>query len=532
MFDYLQQFNSLPKNLRDQVSSPEAMTFLLELEKKYSVDLAMVVMKVMIKSLTIKDLNHTFVNEFNLAPDKAESLAQEMKTKIFAPVADYVGISSNTKTLNLNDDIDSLVKEAGITIANSTLIDRLKTVLSTYIKGIRQRIDTRQILAKEVSSGGLGLSQAEIDRVFKVCDSRKYQPGVKLQVPPTSPRLENIINQSEEKKAGLSKDRVFDKVAEYDLKRALMSGETKRISPLPEKVLSKEEPEREDKDLEKKDNQDLPEIKLEESNLDDQAIVENEVKKLGVHTDNKEQKIAGVSKSDSPVVKDKEPFIVRKPDNTRFFKKIFAESQKQTSAGTVKLAQVVGNDAKPEIKTNAGGNKVLESKEKINKPLLSKQELNKPIKKDSKDQVKPNKVDVNPETPAKSVTKRVINSDTSSRPKMHDVRVVPKVMGPLEELQFLNITNFRRLGSTPEEITTKIFNKVKLLEKEGYDKMIEAITAWKKSPVNRLYLKIVQNAIVSGKTVKEMAGGLSGDKESLNFAEIEAIINLNSRLTF
>src|SRR5665811_399929 len=122
MFDYLQQFNGLPKKLRDRVSSPEAMTYLLELEKKYSVDLAMVVMKVMIKSLAIKDLSSTFINEFNLAPDKAESLMDEMKTKIFAPVADYVGIASNVKVLSINENIDSLIKEAGITMANSSLI--------------------------------------------------------------------------------------------------------------------------------------------------------------------------------------------------------------------------------------------------------------------------------------------------------------------------------------------------------------------------------------------------------------------------
>jgi hypothetical protein len=67
---------------------------------------------------------------------------------------------------------------------------------------------------------------------------------------------------------------------------------------------------------------------------------------------------------------------------------------------------------------------------------------------------------------------------------MQDVRVVPKIMGPIEELQFLDLINFRRLGKTPEEITTKIFNKVKMLERDGYEKMITGITVWKKSPVS------------------------------------------------
>jgi hypothetical protein len=33
MFDYLQQFNSLPRDLRDKISSPEAMAKLSVIEK-------------------------------------------------------------------------------------------------------------------------------------------------------------------------------------------------------------------------------------------------------------------------------------------------------------------------------------------------------------------------------------------------------------------------------------------------------------------------------------------------------------------
>ena len=64
MFDYLQQFNQLPEALKTKVSSPEAMAILSDLESRYRVDLAMVVMKLMIKSLTIKDLQPLFISEF------------------------------------------------------------------------------------------------------------------------------------------------------------------------------------------------------------------------------------------------------------------------------------------------------------------------------------------------------------------------------------------------------------------------------------------------------------------------------------
>ena len=74
MFDYLQKFNSLPADLRAKVSSDDAMNYLSALEHRYQLDLAMVVMKVMIKSLAISDLESTLISEFGLRGDRAKNL--------------------------------------------------------------------------------------------------------------------------------------------------------------------------------------------------------------------------------------------------------------------------------------------------------------------------------------------------------------------------------------------------------------------------------------------------------------------------
>ena len=106
-------------------------------------------------------------------------------------------------------------------------------------------------------------------------------------------------------------------------------------------------------------------------------------------------------------------------------------------------------------------------------------------------------------------------------------------MGPIEELQYLDVLNFRRLGATPAETVIKIFNKIKQLEKEGYDKMIAGIKAWRQSPVNSLYIKIGQEAISKGITIKEAALNYQkNNQEYLKIEEIEAIVSLNSKLVF
>ena len=192
MFDYLQKFNNLPKNLRDQVSSPNAMLVLTELENKYKLDLAMVVMKVMIKNIAINNLPSYFISETGLAREAAIELTRELKEKIFISVAEYLGITSDIRALDLEKDIKIIIAEAGLTLSSSELVNRFKNILATYLRGVRAKIDTRVVLGKEVIGGGLNLSPAEIDRVFKVCETQKFNSlNVNIHSSPINSTLSN-----------------------------------------------------------------------------------------------------------------------------------------------------------------------------------------------------------------------------------------------------------------------------------------------------------------------------------------------------
>jgi hypothetical protein len=95
------------------------------------------------------------------------------------------------------------------------------------------------------------------------------------------------------------------------------------------------------------------------------------------------------------------------------------------------------------------------------------------------------------------------------------------------------LLNFRRLGEDANVATEKIFAKIKLLEKDGYDKMVQGAKAWWKSEVNRLYLKIGQEAVISGTTLREaIVARQKSNLPCLKLEEIEAISKLNSRLSF
>lgn len=450
MFDYLQQFNNLPKNLRDQISSPLVMETISKLEKKYQVDLAMTVMKVMIKSVAPKNLPTYFVGDFGLSQMAAENLTQELKSQVFIAASSHLGLDREARALDLDADIDLIIKEAGLTLASSDLVQRFKGVLSTYLKGIRDKIAARDALVKATISGGLSLTSAEADRVFKVCGEKTFK-SLEVQTPRNIPPL---APQSRLDKIVAAVDNKTKVTEEYSLKQALASGQVKRPAemmklPLQEKELSLP----------------LASSAAPVPQASPKIIPPVEVKKV-------------------------EPSMETKAN---------IEPQAKTE---IKLAPVKA----PEIK--------------LNQPLVNNRPPVVPI--------------MEPAAKRKPIAAaRPIFAPSISKKIMQDVRPAPKVMGPLEELQFLDLLNFRRLGKTPTEATAKIFSKIKLLEADGYDKMVAGVQAWRQSPINHLYLKTLQAAIGKGVTVKDFViSKQKEDKEALKWEEIEAILAMNSKLVF
>lgn len=477
MFDYLQKFNSLPKNLRDQVSSPSVMATLMELEKKYQVDLAMTIMKVMIKGIAVKNLASYFVSDFGLNQTNAENLAKDLTAKVFLNVADYLGLEKEVRALDLDADINLIIQEAGLSLSSSELVNRFKSVLSTYLKGVRDKIAARDAFVKPANSGGLNLSAVEADRVFKVCEQKTFKSlEVNLSAINKVPlpgrlegRLDRIIASADGAKA----------TGEYSLKQAIASGQIK---------------------------------KLEDNRRPEKVEKSEEMMKLPIP-----EKELNLPKPTTPVT----------------------PVAPITHISTVSAASATPIPVAPVASTITPINPPIRPTSSVVKPVAPSASVFSQVFRKIIPTAVPPKSVVSPVIPKAPVIEhkpvvaaRPIFAPSISKQAMHDIKPVPKVMGPLEELRFLDLLNFRRLGKTPAEITAKIFSKIKLLEADGYDKMVAGVHAWRQSPVNRLYLKMMQEAIGKGSTVKDFVSTQKDNKDSLNFEEIEAILAMNSKLVF
>ncbi len=513
MFDYLQQFNSLPKDLRDKVSSPVAMAALAELEKKYQLDLAMAVMKVMIKSLAIKNLPAYFISDFNLSQVNAENLSKELVAKIFLSAASYLGLEKEARILDLDTDINLIISEAGLVIPSSDLVNRFKSILSTYLKGVRSKLAARDALTKAVNMGGLNLTPAEVDRVFKICEQKTFKSlevnlaTVSKITPPVS-RLDKIIASAD----GAS--------SEYNLKQALASGQTKKIEP----------------QVSKPEVTSRPEVKREVNKLDTTHELPIPEKELALPLVDKNEIINKTTRVEAAKIEPAKAVVAQTTVRS------FRPQSSSTPAAKVMPVPVVAPVVTP-VKTPiispavaAVANSTVEPKATSEQKKISP-EMKPAIKvtpPEFKTVLPPTPIVIpEPVVPKPVAAARPIFAPSILKQAMHDIRPVPKVMGPIEELQFLDLINFRRLGKTPAEITAKIFSKIKLLEADGYDKMVAGVRAWRQSPVNRLYLKMVQEAIGKGVTIKDYAVAIQKEKKDyLTLEEIEGILAMNSKLVF
>ena len=497
MFDYLQQFNKLPKELRERVSSPAVMDILTALENKYGLSLAMIVMQVMVKQILIKDLPAYFITEAGLAPEKAQALSRDLQEKIFFTVAAYLGLKTAPILSQEDKELQILMKDSGLVLPSLEMTARCRQILLTYRKGIRTKIDTRAALERSTGQGGLGLDPATAERLLHVLDRSSLVEPTAAALPKVSAALTELIDKNE--------------TSAYDLKSALARGQVKPPAVLADKFKPQPPQLNPSRELEAPDQ----ELSLEAPD-----------KVLGISEKSTPDRVSSVPPA--PTIVSSVPKIIPPvvPPIVPAADPLPLVESKPTPVDPLSVL-------KPEVVLNNSFKKA-----PLNKAGLWSQLFKGKTPPAAVPPVDPATASRHLEELVKEAAEKATPlvrpaAASDARQKMEDVRLRPKVMGPLEELRFLDLVNFRRLGASPKEITDKLVMKIKLLEKDGYDRMIEGVKSWRQSPVNRIYVRLAQEAVAKGITLRDVVTARQAEnKETLTMAEIEAIVAMNSRLMF
>ena len=476
MITYLEKYNQLPDDVKQGISTPAIIAAIEELEKKYEVTLATVVMRVMVKDISLVDLPKFFAFEYDLDPRRAEKLVDEMQEKIFRNVGNYLGISidpaktggafasgvpgsasaaepsirsSNfffstedeeevkelAKRLKIaeveneavkqesaertNAQVDKIINKIGFNFSSEELHQRFRKVIYTYVKGVRSRIDARQTLLKNVKVGGLGLNDALANKALKIADEIKAVD--RIMAPAAAGEPVETPAAGEPVEAAAERMPTIDRDLPYDFRP--LAGAAAPAAPAPEAT--------------------EPKLSLEEINRLAMAVPE------------------------APL-----------------------------SAPTIDKSELEGLSidlsAKEEAPVPAPS---------LAPPLSAPMIMNRP--------------------------------PIMNRTRLEDVKKVPKLSGPVDELKDLDLVNFRRLNSDPGKAAAKIKEKLQLLEDETYEKRRLGIKAWRESPVNREYLSIGRESIASNRGVEDIIEARrQNSQETLSYSEFLAIMDFNKSIRF
>jgi len=165
---------------------------------------------------------------------------------------------------------------------------------------------------------------------------------------------------------------------------------------------------------------------------------------------------------------------------------------------------------------------VVESSPVKDRPQLASRVAPKPVVR-AKTMVKPPIVKMTPKS-VKPAEKTIVQ----------DVKpATRRLTGPVEELQYMTLEDFRRLGRDSKEIKDEVLERVMLLGEETLVKKIQGIKAWKSSPVFKIYLKLSLRGIQEKKTVEQLIEeSQTKNEETLTLSEVELISQLNKELSF
>jgi hypothetical protein len=483
----------------------------------------------MVKQVPYKNIALYLAGENDLNEKKAEELSKKLKETVFKDVRDYLGADKdeNVNHGNKEDNIDKLEKvdkkedpqelinqitkkenhdikvdavtkdiinKADVSLSSSYLHNRLHLVLRTYIKGVRDKISTRSALSRSGQEGGLSLDDNSIDKLLKLADEYKKSQESKIEKPKPKiseeaekiDRLEALNENYNLKDSLKNKDKENDN--EGDKEKAEIENKKndlyeklaikKEIAP-PNPVVNKK------KELSKIYNQDVDEESSKES-LEDKKVELKDNEKQLVETKDDKQGEEGIEK--------KADIDIKEAKNVQD-----KNSQKQ------KAPQEQVDSKKKSLEVND------EKQKKVNSGL-----------KDSSQETRNLKANHLSQAPV-----------SSGKKSMQDIKVSPRIMGPIDELRFFNLKNFRRLSPKPQEAFAKIKDKIDLLSQESYEKGVEAILAWKENPLNKLYYQISTESINQSKPISEVVKQRQEkDQDYLSNEELKALLSFNRSLMF
>ena len=498
--DYIVKFNKLPKEYQRLIASENAIKIIENIESTYGIEIATLLMKIIVKDVSARDLSYILQTEYSLEEEEAIEISNRLILEILAPAKGYLDlpevreqrkeavISDNkflSKELDPDKFIKALIRKHELFFKDEKLLDRFKQLVLTAIKQIRTPEEFHEMLIRPEKIGGLDIDSRKADLISKDVETsiKKILKGIYYITKSTFVKSKKSIEQ---RKPGITDVQQKEKASKIEKPQP---DTTQRVMPgsIDSDAVSKIV---EDKTVTQE--------KVSETKLEPKAEIQSQVNKFG---------------------------FTRHASSFTPAYNVIKKKQEQKKNQPIKF------------KVNKRVNPLDQGSWEEMESIKKKQEQKEQIVKERAQPVKEQGMDISRKT-SDQIKKRPIplmikKEEQSDRPRMEDIKVPTKIMGPLEELESMDLKSFHQLSTDPFDATQIIKSKIDLLEDESYEKKSAGILAWKSSPLFNLYLEIGQESFNHGKSIIRVLNERdNNNKENLTVEEFNSITDLNQNLRF
>ncbi len=363
--------------------------------------------------------------------------------------------ASNTKEAQTTSFLDfqnisqRVVSNLKISGASESIKKRLASIILTYIKGIRDIVETREILIRPVKIGGAALSSSDAEAVLEAAGKeRKALLGKYQKVVDINYVAKDMLDSSQDSTP-------MENLAPY-----MVSQSSTRVEQL------------------KKENKSISR---------QQAVAPKEASFQAQQASAKEDEAK----------KDILKMIQDLPEYT-----IVPKIQPKPAQEKVYPAGKISEEIKNILQ-----------EEKISKENIIKAPVFSP-------------------NPAQDVSGMSVGAKTQETVQFAP-RAKTKLMGPIDELREMDITEFRRLEGDPKKACRKLKEKLETLEKDSFGEMAQGILAWRQSPISKIYLDMGKESIINKLSIERIIEKRKVEaRPYLTAQEFDAVMDFNEQIRF
>jgi len=516
MPDIYEKFKKLPLEIQRKLNSREVLISIDEIDKEFpqeEVSLAEIVIAVAVGDISRSNLSSVLEEQYKIEKTKSSQIAAALEEKIFNPI---FGPWEKENKLEEKMEEEKMIEEPkkekeqeeaveGKEKINELLAIKTKEEIEEEkeIEKIKEKTDEKsfekfnfdEALEKIIQKNNLSFSEERFKKRFSQIIF-SFLKGIRGEI-----ETKETLNKSE-KIGGMNYS--------LDLSDNIIN-DLKKMMPLIEMEEKKEEikesPIKAEPSLPLEPLSSKKALLIKKSSLPPSVIADKQPKIMP------EEKIQEAFKEISSIKKEQ-----KEPPKSPEIEIVETQISEKEMAGFQTPKSEIIEPKAPEVPSSAPLEQITSSK---TAPELTASE---PVVSESV-------------TPISSFTMAPVLS--FSRPPSpekekagEEIKVTPKIYGPIDELRALKLFDWRRWGG-PEEATSRILEKINMLTEESLSRGAEGKKAWRESEVYRLYLEIGAEAMDQGVDIKNVIKKRQEAGEPvLTEEEFEAIGRLNEHLRY